>query len=83
MFVVAFVGQTLVAVSQVFILSFPARLAAVWFGPNEVSSACSIGVFGNQVSASVDHLSLVPGSGIFHTPAECIQQRCDARLWPQ
>lgn len=51
MFVVAFVGQTLVAMSQVFILSVPARLAAVWFGPNEVSSACSIGVFGNQVSS--------------------------------
>jgi hypothetical protein len=49
-FAVAFVGQTLVAVSQVFILSVPARLAAVWFGPSEVSSACSIGVFGNQVS---------------------------------
>jgi hypothetical protein len=52
MFVVAFVGQTLVAMSQVFILSVPARLAAVWFGPNEVSSACSIGVFGNQVRLS-------------------------------
>ena len=35
---------------QVFILSLPARLAAVWFGPDQVSSACSIGVFGNQVS---------------------------------
>jgi FLVCR family feline leukemia virus subgroup C receptor-related protein len=57
MFAVAFVGQTLVAVSQVFILSVPARLAAVWFGPKEVSSACSIGVFGNQVSAA-PHISL-------------------------
>lgn len=35
---------------QVFILSLPARLAAVWFGLDQVSSACSIGVFGNQVS---------------------------------
>ena len=26
------------------------RLAAVWLAQNEVSSACSIGVFGNQVS---------------------------------
>ncbi|KAJ9601196.1 hypothetical protein L9F63_000664 [Diploptera punctata] len=49
-FVWAFIGQSVVAVSQVFILSVPARLAAVWFGPNEVSSACSVGVFGNQVS---------------------------------
>lgn len=35
---------------QVFILSLPARVAAVWFGPDQVSSACSVGVFGNQVS---------------------------------
>ncbi|XP_069675450.1 choline/ethanolamine transporter flvcr2b [Periplaneta americana] len=56
MFVVAFVGQTLVAVSQVFILSVPARLAAVWFGPNEVSSACSVGVFGNQLGIAIGFL---------------------------
>jgi hypothetical protein len=42
--------------SQVFILSVPARLAAVWFGPNEVSSACSIGVFGNQVRLCATYL---------------------------
>ena len=48
-FWLTFVGQTLVALSQTFILSVPARLAAVWFGPDQVSSACSIGVFGNQV----------------------------------
>ena len=49
LFYVAFIGQSIVAASQVFILSLPAKLAAVWFGPNQVSSACSIGVFGNQV----------------------------------
>lgn len=48
-FWVAFLGQSVVALSQIFILSIPARLAAVWFGPEQVSSACSIGVFGNQV----------------------------------
>jgi hypothetical protein len=52
LFYVAFIGQSIVAVSQVFILSLPAKLAAVWFGPNQVSSACSIGVFGNQVSVT-------------------------------
>lgn len=57
LFAVAFAGQTVVAISQVFILSVPARLAAVWFGQNEVSSACSIGVFGNQVSHCVLHVS--------------------------
>lgn len=48
-FLITFIGQTVVAVAQTFILSLPARLAAVWFGQNEVSSACSIGVLGNQV----------------------------------
>jgi MFS transporter, FLVCR family, feline leukemia virus subgroup C receptor-related protein len=50
LFWLAFIGQAIVAASQVFILSLPTKLAAVWFGPNQVSSACSIGVFGNQVS---------------------------------
>ncbi|XP_017773171.1 PREDICTED: uncharacterized MFS-type transporter C09D4.1-like [Nicrophorus vespilloides] len=49
-FWVGFLGHSIVALSQVFILSVPARLAAVWFGPSQVSSACSIGVFGNQVN---------------------------------
>lgn len=49
-FWVTFLGQTVVGLSQIFILNIPARLAAVWFGPKQVSSACSIGVFGNQVS---------------------------------
>lgn len=48
-FYVAFVGQTIVGFAQIFILAVPARLAALWFGPSQVSSACSIGVFGNQV----------------------------------
>jgi hypothetical protein len=34
---------------QVFILGVPPNVAAVWFGAEQVSSACSIGVFGNQV----------------------------------
>ncbi|XP_028171491.1 uncharacterized MFS-type transporter C09D4.1-like, partial [Ostrinia furnacalis] len=48
MFWLGFTGQTVVAMSQVFILNVPPRLAAVWFGADQVSSACSIGVFGNQ-----------------------------------
>ena len=46
---VVMIGQTVVAISQVFILGVPPNVAAVWFGPEEVSSACSVGVFGNQV----------------------------------
>ncbi|CAG9796869.1 unnamed protein product [Diatraea saccharalis] len=56
MFWLGFMGQTVVAVSQVFILNVPPRLAAVWFGANQVSSACSIGVFGNQLGVALGFL---------------------------
>ena len=55
-FSVALVGQSIVAVSQVFILGVPPNVAAVWFGPEQVSSACAIGVFGNQVTPAYYHL---------------------------
>lgn len=49
LFGVTFLGQFSCSCAQVFILGMPARIASVWFGSNEVSTACSIGVFGNQV----------------------------------
>ncbi|XP_015592591.1 feline leukemia virus subgroup C receptor-related protein 2 isoform X2 [Cephus cinctus] len=55
-FWVTFVGHTIVALSQTCVLSVPARLAAVWFGPDQVSSACSIGVFGNQLGVAIGFL---------------------------
>ncbi|XP_056638267.1 uncharacterized MFS-type transporter C09D4.1 isoform X1 [Diorhabda sublineata] len=55
-FYIAFLGQTVVGFSQIFVLSVPARLAAVWFGPSQVSSACSIGVFGNQLGVALGFL---------------------------
>ncbi len=48
-FPIMFAGQTIVAISQIFILGIPAQLAATWFPSSQVSSACAIGVFGNQV----------------------------------
>ncbi|CAH1252674.1 FLVCR1 [Branchiostoma lanceolatum] len=48
-FAVTMFAQTVCSVAQIFILGMPARVAAVWFGPREVSTATSIGVFGNQV----------------------------------
>ncbi|XP_032527225.2 heme transporter FLVCR2 isoform X2 [Danaus plexippus] len=56
MFWLGFAGQTVVAVAQVFILNVPPRLAAVWFGADQVSSACSIGVFGNQLGVALGFL---------------------------
>ncbi|XP_047984885.1 uncharacterized MFS-type transporter C09D4.1 isoform X2 [Leguminivora glycinivorella] len=53
MFWLGFMGQTIVAISQVFILNVPPRLAAVWFGADQVSLACSIGVFGNQLGVAL------------------------------
>lgn len=47
---VTVLGQFLSAASQVLFLGIPPQVAAVWFGPNEVSTACTIGVLGNQVS---------------------------------
>lgn len=47
---VTLLGQCLSSAGQVFILGLPPKLAAVWFGQNEVSTSCSIGLFGNQVS---------------------------------
>jgi len=53
---VVMIGQTVVAISQVFILGVPPNVAAVWFGPEEVSSACSVGVFGNQLGVALGFL---------------------------
>lgn len=49
-FMVLMAAQTVCSIAQVFILGMPARVAAVWFGPDQVSTATSLGVFGNQVS---------------------------------
>uniref|UniRef100_A0A8D9A8M8 Choline/ethanolamine transporter FLVCR1 n=1 Tax=Cacopsylla melanoneura TaxID=428564 RepID=A0A8D9A8M8_9HEMI len=55
-FWVTFLGQTIVACSQIFILNIPAQLAATWFGRSEVSTACSVGVFGNQLGIALGFL---------------------------
>lgn len=49
LFAVTFLGQFSCSFAQVFILGMPSKIASVWFGSEEVSTACSIGVFGNQV----------------------------------
>lgn len=45
-FWVTMLGQVVVAVGQVFMLFLPPRLASVWFGPDQVSLACSLGFIG-------------------------------------
>lgn len=48
-FGVTVTAQVVCAVAQVFILGLPSRVASVWFGPREVSTACATAVLGNQV----------------------------------
>lgn len=43
------IGQTIASIAQVFVLGVSPNVAAVWFGADQVSLACSVGVFGNQV----------------------------------
>ena len=52
-FPVVFCGQTVVAISQIFILGIPAELAAAWFPSSQVSTACAVGVFGNQLGIAL------------------------------
>ncbi|XP_073098212.1 choline/ethanolamine transporter FLVCR2 isoform X3 [Manis javanica] len=56
LFPVTVLGQVICSVAQVFILGMPSRIASVWFGANEVSTACSIAVFGNQLGIALGFL---------------------------
>lgn len=56
LFPVTILGQVICSVAQVFILGMPSRIASVWFGANEVSTACSIAVFGNQLGIAIGFL---------------------------
>ncbi|KAK7906890.1 hypothetical protein WMY93_015502 [Mugilogobius chulae] len=56
LFAVTFFGQFCCSFAQVFILGMPSRIASVWFGSEEVSTACSIGVFGCQLGIAIGFL---------------------------
>ncbi|XP_023126571.3 feline leukemia virus subgroup C receptor-related protein 2 isoform X2 [Amphiprion ocellaris] len=56
MFTVTFFGQFICSVATVFVLGIPSYLASVWFGEEEVSTACSIGVLGNQLGCAIGFL---------------------------
>ncbi|XP_047466231.1 feline leukemia virus subgroup C receptor-related protein 2 isoform X3 [Mugil cephalus] len=56
LFWLTMVGQFSSSLAQVFILGMPSNLASVWFGADEVSTACSIGVFGNQMGIAIGFL---------------------------
>uniref|UniRef100_A0A8D3E7S2 Choline/ethanolamine transporter FLVCR1 n=1 Tax=Scophthalmus maximus TaxID=52904 RepID=A0A8D3E7S2_SCOMX len=56
LFAVTFFGQFVCSVATVFVLGIPSYLASVWFGETEVSTACSIGVLGNQLGIAIGFL---------------------------
>ncbi|XP_028850071.1 choline/ethanolamine transporter flvcr2a isoform X1 [Denticeps clupeoides] len=56
LFWVTMLGQFATSLAQVFILGMPSQIASVWFGSDEVSTACSIGVFGNQLGIAIGFL---------------------------
>ncbi|XP_043278899.1 uncharacterized MFS-type transporter C09D4.1-like isoform X2 [Venturia canescens] len=52
-FLMTFIGQSFVASTQVFLLTTPGRLAAQWFDSDQISTATSLGLFGNQLGIAV------------------------------
>ncbi|XP_034018395.1 feline leukemia virus subgroup C receptor-related protein 1 [Thalassophryne amazonica] len=56
LFGVTVTAQVVCSVAQVFILGLPSRVASVWFGPREVSTACATAVLGNQLGTAVGFL---------------------------
>ncbi|XP_031343104.1 feline leukemia virus subgroup C receptor-related protein 2-like [Photinus pyralis] len=55
-FWVVLLGQTVLAFSFLCILQSPPVVAAVWFGAEEISTACSIGVFGSLIGVAVGYI---------------------------
>ncbi|XP_067151782.1 heme transporter FLVCR2 [Apteryx mantelli] len=56
LFPITVLGQVICSLAQVFILGMPSHIASVWFGSHEVSTACSIAVFGNQLGVALGFL---------------------------
>jgi len=70
LFAVTVLGQVICSLAQVFILGMPSRIASVWFSSREVSTACSIAVFGNQVTGGC-HLDGMGGHLHGHRDLGC------------
>ncbi|XP_046737577.1 feline leukemia virus subgroup C receptor-related protein 2-like isoform X2 [Diprion similis] len=57
-FPVLLIGQALVAMSQVFICSVPGKLAAFWFGKDQLALATAIGCYAVHVGLSICFLTV-------------------------
>ncbi|XP_057667825.1 uncharacterized MFS-type transporter C09D4.1-like isoform X1 [Diorhabda carinulata] len=56
LFWVVLLGQAIVSSSQLVIVCLPPKLAAIWFKASEVSTACSLGVFGTQMGCAIGYI---------------------------
>ncbi|KAG1471252.1 hypothetical protein G6F56_002232 [Rhizopus delemar] len=52
-FVITFLGQTMAAIAQVFMLAVPPQLAVAWFPQDEVNLATSIAVSANNLGVGI------------------------------
>ncbi|KAG5892088.1 hypothetical protein JTB14_011989 [Gonioctena quinquepunctata] len=53
LFYVVLLGQIIVAISQTFILNLPSKLTVTWFKPEEISTVCSLGIFGMTLGTAI------------------------------
>ncbi|KAG5862930.1 hypothetical protein JTB14_035718 [Gonioctena quinquepunctata] len=56
-FFVVLIGQSITAVSQLFIWSVPPTIAVTWFKANEISTACSLAVSGILLGSAMGFVS--------------------------
>ncbi|KAJ8668359.1 hypothetical protein QAD02_010022 [Eretmocerus hayati] len=52
-FLITLLGQAVVALSATIMLLTPGQVSAAWFGVDELSTATSLGVFGNQLGVAI------------------------------
>ncbi|CAG9816182.1 unnamed protein product [Phaedon cochleariae] len=69
-FYVLLIGQGICACGQVYVLSIPSKLASVWFGSNELSTACSIAVMSIQAGGAIG--GILPPFLIYHDTVDAI-----------
>ncbi|XP_019872023.1 uncharacterized MFS-type transporter C09D4.1 [Aethina tumida] len=52
-FYLVIIGQGLCAIGQVYMITIPSKFAAMWFGAEEVSTACALAILGTQFGAAL------------------------------
>lgn len=69
-FYLVIIGQGLCAIGQVYMITIPSKFAAMWFGAEEVSTACALAILGTQfgnlqsIKFSLDKLFNIVGAAL-------------------